>query len=64
MTMQKIAEDLDFLKEKVVRIEASIEEITIDLHERVKPEYLQKLKLIDAGKFLSEEEFEQAMAEE
>ncbi len=64
MTIQKIAEDLDFLKEKVVRIEAGIEEITVDLHGMVKLEYLQKLKRIDAGKFLSEEEFERAMAEE
>ncbi len=63
-TLQKISEDLDFLKEKIGKIEGDVEEINLDLHRRVKPSYLEKLKKIDEGKFLSEEEFEREIAEE
>ena len=57
-TLQKISEDLDFLKEKIGKIEGDVEEINLYFHRRVKPSYLEKLKKIDEGKFLSEEEFE------
>jgi len=59
--MQKISEDLDFLKERIVKIEANVEEINFDIHNDVKPEYLQKLRRIDEGKFFTEEEFEKEM---
>ena len=62
--MQKISEDLDFLKERIVKIEENVTEITFDIHHDIKPEYLQKLKRIDQGKFLTEEEFEQEMLKE
>ena len=62
--MQKISEDLDFLKERIIKIEVNVEEINFDIHNDVKPGYLQKLKRIDEGKFLTEEEFEKEMAKE
>lgn len=62
--MYKISEDLDFLKERIMRIEENVEEINFDLHNDVKPEYLQKLRRIDQGKFLTEEEFEKEMLKE
>ncbi|HLC71076.1 MAG TPA: hypothetical protein VJI32_03660 [Candidatus Nanoarchaeia archaeon] len=62
--MHKISKDLDFLKERIIKIEANVEEINFDIHNDVKPEYLQKLKRIDEGKFLTEEEFEKEMLKE
>ncbi|MEA2003617.1 MAG: hypothetical protein U9O53_01510 [archaeon] len=62
-TLQKISDDLDFLKEKIVRIENDVEEINLDLHKNVKSEYLKKLKKIDKGKFISEDEFKKEMAD-
>jgi len=62
-TLQKISDDLDFLKEKIVRIENDVEEINFDLHRDVKSEYLKKLKKIDKGKFIGEDEFKKEMAE-
>ncbi len=47
-----------------MRIEENVTEITSDIHHDVKPEYLQKLKRIDQGKFLTEEEFEQELLKE
>ncbi len=61
-TLQKISADLDFLKEKISRIEIDVEEINLDLHSRVKPEHLEKLKQIDKQEFLTEEEFEKELA--
>ena len=46
ITLKKISDDLDFLKKKVVQIESDVEEINLDIHRRVKPEYLQKLNKI------------------
>jgi len=62
-TLQKISGDLDFLKDRIARIETEVEEINLDLHRKVKPEYADKLKAIDKGKFLSEKEFEKELAE-
>lgn len=62
-TLQKISDDLDFLKEKISRIETDVEEINLDLHRNVNPDYIKKLRKIDKGKFLTEEEFEKEMAE-
>lgn len=47
--LKQISSDLGLLKEKVVRIERIVEEIDDDLHE-VRPEYIEKLKKIEAGK--------------
>ncbi len=62
-TLQKISDDLDFLKEKIVRIENDVEEINLDLHKNVKSEYLKKLKKIDKGKFINEDDFKKEMAD-
>lgn len=61
-TLQKISDDLDFLKEKVSKMEVNIEEINGDIHNKVRPRYLQKLKKIDKGRFLSEKEFEKELS--
>ncbi len=48
----QISDDLSFLKKKVIAIEERVEEIDDDLHE-LKPEYIEKLKKIEEGKFYS-----------
>lgn len=48
--------------QKISRFETDVEEINLDLHSRVKPEYLEKLKQIDKQEFLTEEEFEKELA--
>ena len=58
--LEKIAKDVSEVKEKIVAIENELSEISGDLHE-LKPEYVEKLKAIDKGKFLSREEFEKAL---
>ncbi len=55
--LKQVATDIELLKEKVDKIEASLDEIDDDLHE-VKPEYLEKLKNIESGKFVSKKDFE------
>lgn len=60
--LKQIAQDVMEIKQRVTRLETTMEEIDIDLHD-IKPEYLQKLKKIDEGKFLSEDEFEKELEE-
>jgi len=48
--LKQISDDLDFLKKKIMSIEERVEEISDDLHE-VRPEYIEKLKKIESGKF-------------
>lgn len=57
---QRILNELAFLKEKILRIEMDVSEINDDLHQ-VKPEYLEKLKKIDEGKFISRADFEREL---
>ncbi len=49
--------------QKISRIGTDVEEINLDFHNRVKPEYLEKLKQIDNQQFLTEKEFEKELAE-
>ena len=58
----KIADDVSFLKDRIIRIEEELNEINSELHE-VRPEYTEKLKMIDKGKFLTREEFEKELEE-
>jgi len=58
--LKQIADDVADIKKRVEKIEVGIEELDTEMHE-VKPEYLEKLKQIDKGKFLSEEEFEKEL---
>lgn len=59
--LKQLAEDVAEIKEKLVKIEVTIEELDNNVHE-VKPAYLEKLKRIEKGKFLSDEEFERALS--
>lgn len=55
--LQQIADDIADIKGKMTRLEVTIEEIDMDLHE-VKPRYLEKLKRIEKEGSLSQQEFE------
>ena len=55
--LKQVVVDLETVKEKLNKIEASLDEIDDDLHE-VRPEYLENLKKIETGKFVSKEDFE------
>ena len=57
---QQILNELEFLKEKILKIEMDVSEINDDLH-LVNPEYLEKLKKIDEGKFISRAELEKEL---
>ncbi len=57
---QRIMDDLAFLKEKIIRIELEVSEINDDLHQ-IRPDYLEKLKRIDKGKFISRADFEKEL---
>ena len=60
--LKQIAHDVGEIKQRVTRLEITIDEIDSDLHE-IKPEYLEKLKKIGEGRFLTEEEFEKELVE-
>lgn len=60
--LKRMAEDISFLKQKVIHIEEELTDISNYLH-IVRPEYVEKLKKIDQGKFLSREEFEKELGE-
>ena len=50
--LNKIYEELDFIKKRVLVIDNEIEDISNALH-IVRPEYIEKLKKIKRGKFHS-----------
>ena len=58
--LKQIANDVSDIKKKLVKIEEDIGELDIEIHE-IKPEYIEKLKKIDSGRFLSEKEFEKEL---
>jgi uncharacterized protein YydD (DUF2326 family) len=60
--LEKIADDVSFLKDRIIHIEEELNEINNELHE-VRPEYAEKLKRIDKEKFLTREEFEKELEE-
>ncbi|MBW6518518.1 MAG: hypothetical protein K0A89_08465 [ANME-2 cluster archaeon] len=45
--LTEIKTDLDFLKEKMARIEVTVNEIDNDLHSNPNPEYIKKLDQIE-----------------
>ena len=55
--LQQIAGDVAEIRTKMIDLEVTFTEIDADLHE-VKPEYIEKLKKIEAEGTLSQEEFE------
>ena len=54
---QQILNELEFLKEKILKIEMDVSEINDDLH-LVNPEYLEKLETIKEEGTISSAEFE------
>ncbi|MBI1971096.1 hypothetical protein HYS47_05080 [Candidatus Woesearchaeota archaeon] len=56
--LKTIKQELDYIKENMVD-----KEMLLQVKQRVRPEYVQKLKKIEQGKFLSEQEFEKELAE-
>ena len=48
--LKQMSEDISFIKKKMLEMEEDLHEISDDLHE-VRPEYIEKLKKIEAGKF-------------
>ncbi len=57
---KQILSELAFLKEKILKIEMEVSEINDDLHQ-IRPDYLEKLKKIDKGKFISRAELEREL---
>ena len=50
-TLEKIANDMDFLKEQIMEMRKEVNEIGMDLHV-LRPEYRKKIKKIEKeGKF-------------
>ncbi len=45
--LQEIKSELSFIKEKIIVIEISLNEIDADLHRELNPEYLKKLEKIE-----------------
>ncbi len=45
--LQEIKNELSFIKEKIIVIEVSLNEIDADLHRELNPEYLKKLEKIE-----------------
>jgi len=59
--IRRMADDVAALKEQMSRIEVAINEIDMDIHKEVNPQYLKKLEKIKKQKgikFKSTEEFE------
>jgi len=55
--LQQIAGDVAEIRTKMIDLEVTFTEIDADLHE-VKPEYIEKLKKIEAEGTISQEQFE------
>ncbi len=45
--LTEIRNDLNFLKEKIIQMEITINEIDSDLHKKFNPEYVKKLDKIE-----------------
>ena len=58
--LQQIANDIADIKGRMVKLEVTLDEIDMDMHE-VKPTYLEKLKRIEKEGTLSQEEFEKRL---
>jgi hypothetical protein len=55
--LEKIADDIGFLKTKVIEIGEYLEDLDIDLHQ-VKPKYIKKLEKIKKEGTISSDDFE------
>lgn len=45
--LEEIRNDLSFLKEKIIQMEITINEMDADIHKKFNPEYEKKLKKIE-----------------
>lgn len=54
--MENLAKDLRFIKDQILEIKTDVSELNEDLHV-VRPEYIQKLKKIQRGKFIRVKNF-------
>ena len=45
--LNEIKNDLNFLKEKIIQMEITINEIDSDVHKKINPEYVKKLENIE-----------------
>ena len=45
--LNEIRSDLNFLKEKIIQIEITVNEIDSDVHRKLSPEYVKKLEKIE-----------------
>jgi len=45
--LNEIRNDLNFLKEKIIQIEITVNEIDSDVHRKLNPEYVKKLEKIE-----------------
>ena len=43
----EIRNDLNFLKDKIIQIEITVNEIDYDVHKKLNPEYIKKLEKIE-----------------
>ena len=58
--LQQIADDIADIRGRMTKLEVTMEEIDMDLHE-VKPEYIEKLKRIGKEGTVSQQEFEKRL---
>lgn len=45
--LNEIRNDLNFLKEKIIQIEITVNEIDYDVHKNLNPDYIKKLEKIE-----------------
>jgi hypothetical protein len=45
--LNEIRSDLNFLKEKIIQIEITVNEIDYDVHKKLNPDYVKKLEKIE-----------------
>lgn len=45
--LNEIRNDLNFLKDKIIQIEITVNEIDYDVHKKLNPEYIKKLEKIE-----------------
>ncbi len=58
--LKQIVNDICFIKKELFEIKEEIGDLK-DIELEVKPEYVEKLKEIEKGKFFSRQEFEREM---
>ena len=52
--IERLSNEVEFLKNRVSKLENNVEELDLDMHRKVRPEYLAKLKRIQAGEIIDD----------